>query len=254
MNHVPTRAILRAVAHSYSDCIRSGNSTDPIDLALARAQHRAYRDALTELGLETTVLEADDRFPDCCYIEDPVMVVSDLAIFAPMQAESRRGEDEALRPVLGGVKTKHDLVAPATLDGGDVVRIGKRLFVGITERTNSHAVEQLRALLGGHTVVPVDVSGMLHLKSGCSCIGDDCVLLAPDYVDARPFVGMDITEVPREESYATNCLVVGDGVLVSAGYPRTQALLDQHGLRTIPLNMSEFRKGGGSLTCLSVLF
>ncbi len=259
MTDVYSRAIIRALAATFPDCIRPDDSTDPIDMTLAHAQHDAYVSVLRDRGLEIERLDADERYPDCCFVEDPVLVVGDTAIICAMAADARRGEEVEVERALRAHRSVERLRSPATMDGGDVIRMRDRIFIGLTERTNMEAVRQVEAIAGprGFTVTPVEVSGVLHLKSACTWIGDDTLLIDRRRADAAPFAGCRLIDIPGEESYAANCLAVNGVVVVSAGFPRTRDLLAGEGARSgfevTELGMSEFRKAGGSLTCLSVL-
>jgi dimethylargininase len=254
------RAIVRGVPDSFVNAIRpDGAAGGPIDVERARAQHRAYVDAVASAGVNVSHIAADARYPDCCFVEDPAIVIDDIAVLCRMAATSRQGEGATVERELSRRMMVLRMQAPATMDGGDVLRVGNHLFVGLTERTNTEAVQQLRYSLGErYPVTPVEARGVLHLKSACSRIGRGLVLLDPDAVDPEAFQGIETVAVPGDERYAANCLAVNDTLLMSAGHPHTRELLagvgKSRGVRLIELDMSEFRKAGGSLTCLSILF
>jgi dimethylargininase len=223
-----------------------------IDPELARRQHGAYCRALEEAGISIISLPPDESFPDCCFVEDTSVIAGGLAVIAYMGAVSRRGEEAAVRNVLRHRMPVRDIIPPATLDGGDALVIGRRVYVGIGDRTNEAGVEQVRELAGpGLDVIPVTLEGVLHLKSACTYMGEGRLLLRPGHLDADIFSEYRIIEVPAEEAYAANCLALGSRVIVSKGYPRTKAAVEAEGFETLELDMSEFRKGHGSLTCLS---
>jgi dimethylargininase len=253
------RAVVRGVPDSFVDAIRpAGAAAGPIDARRARVQHQAYVDAFAAAGVKVSRIAAAERYPDCCFVEDPAIAIDDIAVMCRMATPSRKGEGTAVEKELSRRLSVLRMQAPATMDGGDVLRVGNRLFVGLTERTNTEAVQQLRYSLGErYPVTPVEVHGVLHLKSACSSIGPGVVLLDPDAVDPDAFRGLRTIAVPRDERYAANCLAVNDVVLMSAGHPRTRELLagvvEEYGLRLVELDMGEFRKAGGSLTCLSIL-
>jgi dimethylargininase len=251
-NHY-TKAIVRGVPGTFDRCIKPRGG-EAIDVGLARRQHAQYCRTLESLGLELTRLEPDDRYPDCCFVEDTVVVGGEWAVLCRMGAAGRRGEEEAVGRLLGEMRL-HRLEPPATLDGGDVILDGDRLFVGMSGRSNDHAPRRLRALLApeGVDVVPVPVDGVLHLKSACTPLAPGLLLASESIAGAKPFAALDKLLVPRDEWYAANCLSVNGTVLVSEGFPATKALVESRGFPTRTLSMTEFRKAGGSLTCLSVL-
>jgi dimethylargininase len=257
MNTVPRthrRAIVRGVPDTFGNCIQPAGDSQPVDVESARAQHAAYCDTLERLGLELVRLEADDRFPDCCFVEDAAIVVGDLAIICEMGAVSRRGEEEAVAATLSEHRQAR-LAPPATIDGGDAIHTGDKLLVGITERTNLAAVRQLDRILAAVAVdvVPVPVKDVLHLKSACTPLAPGLVLISDRFAAAEAFAEYERLIVPAEEDYAANCLWVNGTAVVSRGYPRTKAAVESRGFPTVALDMSEFRKCGGSLTCLSIL-
>lgn len=249
------RAVVRGVASTYDRCIRPESSWEPIDVGLARKQHAAYTAALAALGFDLVRLDADDRFPDCCFVEDTAIVAGSLAVFCEMGAPSRRGEQGAVMEALSDLEQIR-LEGPATLDGGDVIRDGDTLFVGLTERTNRAALDALGAALAprGKSVRPVAVSGALHLKSLCTRLAPGLFVITESFARTGAFSQYERVVIPDGESYAANCLASGGRAVVSDGYPETRRRIESAGIETIPVEMSEFRKGDGSLTCLSILF
>jgi dimethylargininase len=170
-------AIVREVSSSINDCELSFHARQPIDVPKAIAQHKAYRDCLAELGVRIVSLPAEPGLPDAVFVEDPAIVVDEVAIIANMGAPSRRPEAQSLADALSRYRPLKFLLNPATLDGGDVLRIDRSVFVGLSRRTNQEGIAQLRDLLEpyGYHVRPVEVRGCLHLKSGCSYIGNNTV-------------------------------------------------------------------------------
>jgi dimethylargininase len=249
------KAIVRGVAATYDRCVRPASSREPIDVGLAREQHAAYTAALKQLGFDLVRLDADDRYPDCCFVEDTAVVTGRVAVFCEMGAPPRRGEQAAVIEALPDLEQIR-LDRPATLDGGDVIRDGDTLFVGLTERTNRAAVDALAAALDPHgkTVRPVAVSGALHLKSLCTRLGPGLFVITESFARTGAFSQHDLVVIPDEEGYAANCLASGGRAVVSDGYPETRRRIEAAGIETISVRMSEFRKGDGSLTCLSILF
>jgi dimethylargininase len=251
-----TYAIVRGVATTFDKCLRSSHSHGRIDVDLARRQHGAYCEVLTELGLTLIEIDPDDGFPDCCFVEDTAIVTHDKAIITCMGAESRIGEEAEVRKHLRAHKEVHEIKRPGSIDGGDVLVINDSIYIGVGQRTNDAAIEQIGSILcaSGYEIVPVKISGILHLKSACTYIGNNHVVVLPGHFDQKIFSGYRAIVVPEHEAYAANCLSVNGKVLISRGYPRTKQLLEDRCFETIDLEMSEFRKGHGALTCLSKIF
>jgi dimethylargininase len=202
------------------------------------------------------VLPADERFPDGCFVEDTAVVVGDVALVTRPGAISRRGEVDAVAAALAPHIALERMTAPATLDGGDCLRLGATIYVGRSARTDEAGVAALRAVAAGRGVEVVAVplaAGVLHLKCVCARLDDDTVLLADDSLDPAIFGGARIVRVPAAETYAANALAVGGAVLISDGHPRTADAVTAAGFRVIPLPTSEVRKADGALTCLSIL-
>ena len=228
----------------------------PVDLALARAQHAGYVKALRGCRVEVTELPADDAHPDAVFVQDRILVVDGRAIVCPSAVESRRGEDGSLVAVLGPGLSLHQLLPPAFLDGGDILVAEDRVFVGLSERSNEAAVEQLASLLApNYFVESVRLpSDLLHLLSGCSYLGRG-LLLATDSVRRLPFAGrFEIVLVSEDEALAANVLALGGDLVLPAGYPKTSARIAEHGLSVHEVPVSEFEKRDGGVTCLSLLF
>jgi len=231
---------------------------EPIDVERARQQHKAYVSALRRLGVAVQVVSADHAYPDCCFIEDQVVVRDGVALIARSGNPTRRGEALAVAEALAPHVTIHRMEKPATLDGGDVLAVGRRLFVGLSARTNRDGVDRLCEVFGGRgyqvTAVPVP-DGILHLKSLCSPLGEDAIALAEGTLLRDVFAGVSrVVLIPAAEAYAANTLAIGDQVLHAAGHPTTARLLAAAGLHPVAVDTSEFRKADGALTCLSVFF
>ena len=253
---MPVTAIVREVSSSINDCELSFHTRQPIDVAKARAQHQAYQDCLAELGVRIVSLPAEPELPDAVFIEDPSVVVDEIAIISNMGAPSRRPEAVSLANALSLYRPLKFLTDPATLDGGDVMRIGRSVFVGLSRRTNREGIEQLSNLLGpnGYKVQPVEVRGCLHLKSACSYIGNDTVLVNRSWIDVEALSGFELLDVPEEESAAANALLINDVVIIPASFPKTRALLEQRGFRVRTIDVSELQKAEAGVTCTSLIF
>jgi dimethylargininase len=249
-------AITREVSPSMEACELTHLERQAIDIDLARAQHAAYRDCLRGLGIRVIELPAAPEFPDAVFVEDPVVVLDEVAVVTRMAAESRRGEGDSLARELEKHRTLRRMQRPATLDGGDVLRAGRTLFVGLSARTNAAGIQQLAAEAEpfGYRVQPVALEGCLHLKSGASYLGGDAVLVHRPWVDAGAFAGMRVVDVPAGEEWGANVLWVDGTVLVAAGFPRTAELIAGMGREVRVLDNSEMRKAEGALTCCSVVF
>lgn len=249
-------AIVRGVPETYDRCVRPAELDHAICIHTARRQHDGYCRALEGLGLELIRLEADDSFPDCCFVEDPAIVVGDNAIIACMGAESRRGEEAEMSRALAEHKKILHIQPPATLEGGDVLRIDHTLYVGLSRRTNRAAVEQLQQLLAGSAfeVVPVPVRNALHLKTACTYLGRGFVIVASECIDASVFAGYTIIPAPSDEAYSANCLSVNGKVIIPARHPKSKRVIQEQGFEMVEVEMSEFQKGDGGLTCLSKIF
>jgi dimethylargininase len=250
-------AITRAVSPALERCELSWLPREKIDLARAMAQHRAYEQCLRDLGADLISMPPEPDLPDSMFVEDPAVVVPEMAIITRMGAESRRRETEGLAPVLARYRPVRYLREPATLEGGDVLRIGKTMFVGRSQRTNTEGIQQLAAELSpfGYSVRPVPVDSCLHLKSACSYLGEQTVLANAEWVDPGIFrtEGLQILEVPAFEPRAANVLVINGTIVVPAAFPKTTALLARHGFTVRTLDISELMKAEAGLTCSSIL-
>jgi dimethylargininase len=249
-------ALVRGVAPSITRCELTYLRREPIDLHRAVAQHTAYADLLRDLGLEVLEVPADPSFPDCCFVEDVAVVLDGLAVLTRPGAESRRGEIPPVEEVLARFRPLARIEAPATLEGGDVLAVGRTLFVGRSPRTNARGVEQLRALAEplGWRVVTIPVIGCLHLKSAVTALDERHVLANPAWIDPSPLQGLEIVAVDSEEPGAANVLRAGGAVVAHAGFPRTLERIAARGYDVRPLDVSEFLKAEAALTCKSLLF
>jgi dimethylargininase len=228
----------------------------PIDVRIARQQHKEYESLLLRLGATVRSLPADDAYPDAIFVEDTALVLDEVAIILRPGAASRRGETAAIETALGRYRALRHLRAPAQMDGGDVLRLGKDLFVGASSRSNAAAVLQVRDIVEplGYAVHAVPVRGALHLKSAASVLTDNVVLLNPRMANETVFHGFEVLRVHPDEPLAANALCVGDAIVYPAAFPRTAAMLRARGLALQILDASELAKAEGALTCCSLLF
>jgi len=227
-----------------------------IDVERARRQHARYRDALLELGCTVIALPADDTLPDSVFVEDTAVVVDECAVITRPGAESRRGETDAVAQVLERFRTVSRMESPALLDGGDVLRVGKRVWVGLTTRTNRSGLLALRAALepSGYTVQGVELDECLHLKTAVTALTDGLLVANTSWVDPRCFDPLEVIAADPSEPFAGNVLRVGERVVVAAAVPRTRELLESRAISCVAVDISELAKAEAGLTCLSIVF
>ncbi len=247
-------ALVRPVPDSYDRCVRSNREI--INVTRAKEQHAEYCETLTQLGLKLITVDADNTLPDSCFVEDTAAIFGEKAVICNMKTESRAKETIEVAKVLSKLKETYYIKPPATIDGGDILKAADTVFVGLTARTNLLAVKQLEGILAesDFQVVPVRVHDVLHLKSACTYLGDNCVLVAEGFFDTDLLRGYRKIVVPKGEEYAADCLAVNGTILVAKGYPKTKKSIERAGFLIRELDVSEFRKGDGALTCLSILF
>jgi dimethylargininase len=252
-------AIVRPPSANFSEGLTTVDLGEP---AYTRAveQHEAYCAALRQCGLALVSLEGDARYPDSTFVEDTAVLTERCAVLSCPGAASRVGEVASIREVLAKFYSElHSIRAPGTLDGGDVCEAGNHFFIGISERTNERGAQQLAESLGsfGYTASFVDIRGVsriLHLKSGVAYLGDNRLVVTEALANCAEFGGYDLVRVSAGDEYAVNCVRVNDHVLVAAGYPAFEGKLRALGYETIALEMSEFQKMDGGLSCLSLRF
>lgn len=251
---IPVRAIVREVSRTFANCIRP--SPIPIDVERAREEHAGYVASLRQLGVDVVVLPALDDHPDAVYVEDTAVLTGTHAVMTNPGAEARRAEVESIARALDPHAEVGQVGDSANLDGGDVMRAGQRLFVGLSTRTDRAG---LRALAGaarrdGLDVMGIEVRAGLHLKSACTVLDDHTLLYAADRFDLRPFedLGFELIEVP--EVLGANVLAFGRDVLVSADAPKTADLIEQRGHTVHRVKIDQFHRGDGALSCLSLRF
>ncbi len=249
-------ALTRAVSPAMGACELTYLSRQAINIAKAAEQHDRYRKCLADLGVRVIFLPAEPAMPDAVFVEDPVVVVDEVAVIARTGAESRRPEAASLAQALSAFRPLRHLREPATLEGGDVLRIGSTILVGLSPRTNQAGVSQLAAELEpfGYRVRPVPVRDCLHFKTACSYVGDGTLLVNRVWVDTATLREWKLIDVAEGEPWAANALRIGETVLLPASFPHTEAILRRAGLRVQTLDLSELQKAEGSVTCISVIF
>lgn len=247
-------AFVKPPAFSYAHALTSETSPRPVDLALARQQHFTYVTALRELGLQVTELAPDEDFSDACFVQDVALAIDRQLIVTRPGAVSRRGEPDAMMDALRSTGLPlQRIVAPATLDGGDVLLTEDAAYVGLSARTNADAVLQLAGMLR-RRVVGVPLPAGLHLLSSCSYLGDNRVLITRECAACPELQSFEHFVIAPEEATAANVLVLGQHALMPAGFPLTESVLRSAGIQALPLDMSEFEKRDGGVTCLSLLW
>jgi dimethylargininase len=251
-------AIVRSPTAALARCELTYLTREPIDVALAQRQHAAYVACLRDLGVRILALSPEPELPDAVFVEDTAVVVDEVAVLTRPGAASRRDEVATVAEALRPHRPLRSLTPPATLDGGDVLRIGRAFYVGIAKggRSNEEGVAQLREHLSpyGYSVHPVALDGCLHLKTAVSALSDSLLLANPAWLDAAAFADVELLAVPVDEPYGANSLTIGDTTLLPANFPRTRALLERRGLTVRTLETSELQKAEAGVTCPSILF
>jgi len=248
-----SRAIVREPGNGFTGCISSHPLRHTVDVSKAREQHGRYCGILEDLGLDLTRLERDDDHPDSCFVEDTAVVHNGKALICRAAMESRRGEEVSVEEVLKSHMPVKRSMAPATIEGGDVLHLPDSLIIGITQRTNREGISQLSEWLGAKVESVADPS-MMHLKSHVSYVGNGKVICTSSLANHHALASLERITVPDDEEYAANVVFVGDTVIMPSGFPRTADILKKEGLSVVVLDMSEFPKCGGAMTCLSILF
>lgn len=251
---------LIAITRKPSPLLESGERThigrDPIDYERALSQHDRYRAALAELGADVSRLDDADAFPDGVFVEDTALVLDEVAILMRPGAASRRDEVPGMARALAPYRALRTIEAPATIDGGDIVVTDRSILVGHSARTNAPGIEALRALTRpfGYSVSGVRMQGCLHLKSGCTALPDGRLIVNRRWIQESDLAGFDLVDVPADEPCGGDVAFVDQTVVAAAAYPRTIENLESHGFPVWPVEVSEFAKAEGGVTCMSLLF
>jgi dimethylargininase len=248
-------AVTRRVSSAMMRCELTHLKRTGIDVALARDQHHAYEQTLRNLGWRIESLPEEPELPDSVFVEDTAIVLDGVAVITRPGAPSRRAETASIAAVLGKYRELVCIESPGTLDGGDVLRVERSLYVGVSSRSNASGIEQLGALLlpFGYRVLPVAIQGCLHLKSAVTQVAVDQLLINSRYVERKQFPGMRFIEVDESEPAGANALLLGGGLIYPRSQSRTAELLRRHGIRVHTLDMSETEKAEGGVTCCSLL-
>ncbi len=248
-------ALTRGVSPAIGRCELTHLARVPIDARVARRQHGAYERALRGLGCAVERLPAEAGLPDSVFIEDTAIVLDEVAVVTRPGAESRRAETAAVAAALSRHRPLARVEPPGTIDGGDVLVVGKRVYVGRSARTDESGFRQLHDLLSplGYEVEAAPVSGCLHLKSAVTRVGKDVLLVNRSWVDARAFRASRLIDVDPAEPMGANALLVGGTVIYPAAFPRTAGRLRAAGITVLPVDVSELAKAEGGVTCCSLL-
>ena len=249
-------AITRAVSPAIANCELSFIDRKPIHLAIAQEQHHSYEKLLGKLGARVISLPAEPGLPDSMFVEDPAIVLDELAVILPLGTETRRREAASLAQALAKFRKLEYVSLPGTLEGGDVLRIGRKLFVGLTRRSNAEGIRQLAAILAPYKyeVIAVPVTGCLHLKSAVTHLGRNTLLANRAWFDNTPLAGQEWIDVDPAEPHAANALALADTIIFPASFPRTRARIEARGFHVTSIDISELQKAESGLTCSSLLF
>jgi dimethylargininase len=248
-------AITHMPSPQMQQCQRTFVAQTTIDYETAVQQHAAYCQLLQKCGANVSTLNVNCEFPDCAFIEDTAIVFDEVAVLASMGTASRRAEPTGIEPELSRYREICRVEPPATIEGGDVLRVARTLLVGLSTRTNHAGVNALEAMVGrfGYRVVTVPVLGCLHLKTACTALPDNRLLVNPSWLDVQALRPFAVLPVPEQEPWAANVLVVGEKVMIATEHVRTAHSISKLGFNVQTVDVSEFAKAEGGITCLSLI-
>lgn len=248
-------AVTRDVSPRFNDCELTHIARTPIDLDIAREQHRGYVNTLKKLGCDVLELPAEADLPDSIFVEDTAFILPEAAVITRPGADSRKPETESITQALSPHTKLLFLHPPATLDGGDVLVVGKKIFIGLSTRSNEDAINQLNNLLSdhGYTISGVQLHDCLHLKSAVTRVDKNTLLINKNWVDTEPFANYELIEVDPSEPHAANCLPIGDSIIFPTAFPKTRAKLEAHGYKIVSVEVDELAKAEGAVTCCSLI-
>jgi len=251
-----TNAIVRKPSKSMVNGITTANLGKP-DYEKALIQHENYVKALEQCGLKVTVLESDEKYPDSCFVEDTALLTKKCAIITNPGAESRKGEEKEIYEVLKDYYDNIEVIKePGTIEAGDIMMVGSHFYIGLSARTNENGARQMITYLKkyGYDGTAVPLEKVLHLKTGLSYLEHNNLLAAGEFTDNQIFKGFNILEISEDESYAANCIWVNDHVIIPEGFNKAKKAIAELGYRMIEVDVSEYRKLDGGLSCLSLRF
>lgn len=241
---------------SLEQCELTFVDSKPIDINKAQKEHEAYCEMLKQCGANIITLEDNMDLPDSVFVEDPIIVFDEVAVLTSMGVESRRKESELMEKTFSQYREIKRIELPAQIEGGDVLKIGKKVFVGKSARTNAQGIRDLREIMTpyGYEVIAVKVSGCLHLKTGCTALDEETILLNPEWLDSKVFVGFRQVIVPKEEPFGANILKINDTICMNEAFAKTIELVKSLGYKVKTTDITEFVKAEAGLTCMSVPF
>ncbi len=250
-----TLAITRDISPRFNECELTHIDRIPIDLDIARAQHQGYIQALKELGCAVLELPAEPDLPDSVFVEDVAVILPEVALLTRPGADSRKPETESIAWALTPFRELVRVTAPATVDGGDVLVLGKKIYIGMSTRSNGTAIVQMNDLLGkyGYYVQGVEMHGCLHLKSAVTRVDENTLLINRRWVDIEQFEGFDLIDIDPSEPFAANCLPVNGSIIFPTSFPRTRARLEEKGYQVKTVPVDELAKAEGAVTCCSLI-
>ncbi|MBK8784278.1 MAG: dimethylargininase [Anaerolineales bacterium] len=247
-------AITREVSSRFNECEITHIDRTPINVGVARKQHHEYVQALTQIGCQVIELPEERDLPDSVFVEDTAFILPEVAVITRPGADSRKPETESIIQALSPYRPLVHVSAPATVDGGDVLVLGKNIYIGLSTRSTMEAVTQLQSLLDnyGYKVTDLELTDCLHLKTAVTRVDDKTLLINKNWVDPAHFKGYELIDVDPSEPFAANCLPVKDVIIYPTTFPKTQAKLAQKGFKIINVNLDELAKAEGAVTCCSL--
>jgi dimethylargininase len=248
-------AITREISPRFNGCEITHIDRSSIDLEIAQKQYKEYVQALKELGCEVIELPAEADLPDSVFVEDTAFILSEVAVITRPGADSRKPETESIARVLQTYRDLQYIEEPATVDGGDVLVLGKEIFVGLSTRSNQAAIDQINAMLAGfgYHAQGVELHDCLHLKSAVTRVDANTLLINPQWVDARCFAGFELIDVDLSEAFAANCLPVNGKIIFPMAFPKTRTKLEARGYQVRAVQVDELAKAEGAVTCCSLI-
>jgi len=249
-------AITRQISLAINQCELTHIAREPINYERACAQHKQYENALRSLGMDVISLDAENDLPDSVFVEDVALVLDECAIMLNPGASSRRPEVASVERTLAPYREIFRINPPGTVDGGDILTVGKTVYVGLSSRSTENAIEQIKAILepNGYQVRGVRVTGCLHLKSAVTQVKGNTLLINPEWVPKDDFPRMKFIEVDPSEPYAANAVLVDGAIIYPSSFPKTQAKLQAAGIRMVIVDADELAKAEGAVTCCSLIF
>lgn len=249
-------AITHVPSPQLQHCELTFLESEPISIEKAKEQHKNYCAMLKRCGVKVIVLDENSVLPDSVFVEDPIVVFDEVAVLTSMGVVSRRAESEYMKKVFSQYRTIERISLPAKIEGGDVLKIGKKIFVGESARTNQEGIQALKTIIKpfGYEVFSVKVTGCLHLKTGATALDEKTIFINSAWVDASDFEGFELIEVPSDEPFGANVLKIGDTLCMNEAFPKSIAVVKTLGYKVDSVNISEFVKAEAGLTCMSVPF